>query len=144
MNIQIREAAADDFEYIYKLNRDEMGYDYPAEETRDKLIKLIGSDEHKLYVALAENKVVGYVHANDYNVIYAPHMKNIMGIAVAGEYKRMGVGRALLEKVEKWAVQTGARGIRLVSGSERTGVHLFYRSCGYTGDKRQINFKKYF
>ena len=36
----------------------------------------------------------------------------------------------------------GEAGIRLVSGSERLDAHAFYRKCGYTGDKQQINFKK--
>ncbi len=25
----------------------------------------------------------------------------------------------------------------------RTGAHCFYRSLGYTSDKKQLNFKKY-
>ena len=69
-------------------------------------------------------------------------MKNIMGIAVSASCKRRGIGRALLEQVEAWAVRDGAVGIRLVSGSERADAHAFYRKCGYTGDKQQINFKK--
>ncbi|MEG0711801.1 MAG: GNAT family N-acetyltransferase, partial [Niameybacter sp.] len=85
---------------------------------------------------------IGYVHANDYDVIYAPHMKNIMGIAVSKQYKRQGVGKALLEAVEEWAKKTGASGVRLVSGETRSGAHTFYRYCGYEGEKRQINFKK--
>ena len=88
--------------------------------------------------------MIGYVHANDYDVIYAPPMKNIMGIAVSNRFRKEGVGRALLAAVEAWARETGAWGIRLVSGAERTGAHEFYRHCGYSGEKRQVNFKKYF
>lgn len=69
-------------------------------------------------------------------------MKNIMGIAVFSECKHSGIGKALLTKVEDWAKQAGASGIRLVSGANRTDAHAFYRKCGYTGDKQQINFKK--
>lgn len=32
----IREFRLEDFNYIYELNRDEMGYDYPPEKTREK------------------------------------------------------------------------------------------------------------
>ena len=45
-------------------------------------------------------------------------------------------------QVELWAKDTGAAGIRLVSGAERTDAHEFYRHCGFSGDKRQLNFKK--
>lgn len=62
-----------------------------------------------------------------------------MGIAVSADYRRMGIGRALLAKAEEWAIQTGAKGVRLVSGETRTGAHVFYRSCGYSDDKMQVN-----
>lgn len=144
MSTQIRECKIDDFNYIYELNQVEMGYDYSIEETKRKLHKLLVSKADKIYVAIVENKVVGYVHTNDYDVIYAPHMKNIMGIAVSADYKRRGIGHSLLEEVEKWAIHTGAKGVRLVSGETRTGAHEFYRNCGYSEDKMQINFKKFF
>jgi len=56
-----------------------------------------------------------------------PHMKNVMGITVAHEHKH---------------ADTGAAGVRLVSGATGTGAHEFYRHCGYTGDKEQLNLKK--
>ena len=144
MEFEIREATITDAEEIYILNRDEMGYEFSIEQTREKLIKLFSSGNDKIFVAISENKVVGYAHANDYDVIYAPHMKNIMGIAVSKDYKHNGIGTALLQAVEGWAKQTGASGVRLVSGESRTGAHEFYRSCGYEGEKKQINFKKIF
>ena len=144
MEIVIRECREEDCEGICRLNCREMGYDFPIEETRRKLLLLIKSGRDKILVAEAGEAVVGYIHACDYDVIYAPHMKNIMGIAVSEEFQRRGIGRALLEGIEKWAKETGACGIRLVSGAARTGAHAFYRSCGYDGGKQQINFKKIF
>lgn len=142
--IQIRECVAEDAIFLYELNNNEMGYDYPRDKTESKLRELLKSNKDKIFVALMDNIVVGYAHANDYDVIYAPHMKNIMGIAVSSHFKKQGIGRALLAAVENWAQETGASGIRLVSGATRTGAHEFYRHCGYSGDKQQINFKKMF
>lgn len=144
MEITIREVQLDDYIEIYQLNCDEMGYDYPMESTKEKLAKLISSNRDKIYVAVCGESIVGYVHANDYDTIYMPHMKNIMGIAVDASHKRQGIGRCLLEKVEEWAKETGAEGVRLVSGSTRVEAHSFYRSCGYCGDKMQLNLKKMF
>ena len=70
-------------------------------------------------------------------------MKNFMGIAVDPAYHRTGIGKALMAAVEAWARETEASGIRLVSGAERTGAHEFYRHLGFSGEKKQINFKKY-
>lgn len=144
MNLQIRQCEISDAEAIYELNLKEMGYDYPKEKTEEKIKKLLKSDKDKILVALIDDIVVGYVHANDYDVIYAPHMKNIMGIAVSGHFKKKGIGRALLSAIEDWARKNSAAGIRLVSGAMRTGAHEFYRHCGYVAEKQQINFKKLF
>lgn len=144
MNYEIRECLLMDVDQIYELNCTEMGYDYPKEETRQRMKELLSSDHDKIYVAVIDGKVVGYVHANDYNLIYAPAMKIIMGIAVAGKYKRMGIGKALLVAVENWAKDDGASGVRLVSGAMRKEAHVFYERCGYDGGKQQVNFKKYF
>lgn len=142
MNIQIRQCDISDVEAIYELNARELGYDYPKDKTEEKLKQLLESDKDKIFVALIDNDVIGYIHANDYDVIYAPHMKNIMGIAVSSGSRKKGIGRALLSAVEDWARESGACGVRLVSGAARTGAHEFYRHCGYSGDKQQINFKK--
>lgn len=144
MNIQIRQCEISDLVAIYELNARELGYDYPKDKTEEKLKQLLESDKDKIFVALIDNNVVGYIHANDYDVIYAPHMKNIMGIAVSNDLRKKGIGRALLSAVEDWAQESGACGVRLVSGAARTGAHGFYRHCGYSGDKQQINFKKMF
>lgn len=142
MNLQIRLCGIDDAEAVCELNAKEMGYDYPLDKTAEKLKQLLKSNRDKIFVAAVDNIVVGYVHADDYDVIYAPHMKNIMGIAVSSSFKKKGIGRALLSAVEDWAKNDGADGVRLVSGAARTGAHEFYRRCGYSGEKQQINFKK--
>ena len=144
MNFTIREAVLSDAAAIRDLSEAELGYPYPLEATAQKLAALLKSGRDKILVAVADGTVVGYVHLCDYDVLYAPHMKNIMGIAVSSRHRRQGIGRALLTRAEDWARSSGAAGIRLVSGSDRTDAHLFYRSCGYTGSKEQVNFKKKF
>ena len=144
MEFEIREAVISDAEAIYILNRDELGYDYPLEQTKEKLANLLSSKTDKIFAAAVGGRVIGYIHASDYDVIYAPHMKNIMGIAVAEEYRYNGIGSALLRAVEAWAKEAGACGVRLCSGESRTGAHEFYRHCGYSCEKRQLNFKKIF
>lgn len=144
MSFSIREAVASDADAIWHLNCTEMGYHYPLYATRENINILLGSWSDRIFVAVSDDKVVGYIHANDYDLIYAPHMKNIMGMAVSSQYKQQGIGRALLQQVEHWALETGAFGVRLVSGAARTDAHAFYHRCGYSGDKEQLNLKKMF
>ncbi len=142
MELILRNAMVSDARALAKLNREEMGYDFPVEETGKKLQASLENPEKKILVAEIQGRVVGYVHLESYDVLYAPHMKNVMGIAVAGEFRRQGVGKALLTAGETWARETGAVAVRLVSGDARKGAHAFYQSLGYTGNKLQRNFKK--
>lgn len=140
----IRDAALRDAPALYRLDCVSMGYDYPEEKTAAQLEKLLSSCRDKILVAEADGQVVGYLHLVDYDLLYAGPMKNIMGIAVDPEHRRMGIGRALLEAGEEWARADGAEGIRLVSGESRVGAHAFYRALGYEGNKMQLNLKKMF
>ncbi len=142
MELVIRDAVVEDAPAIAQLNRDGMGYDYPVERTREKLRACLGTPSHKILVAESEGVVVGYVHLEDYDTLYADSLKNILGIAVAESCRRQGVGKALLQAGEEWAASTGAAGVRLVSGESRKGAHAFYQTLGYTGNKLQRNFKK--
>lgn len=144
MNVIIRECKIQDYADIALLNKDEMGYNYPADETRKKLLHLLNDDDHKIYVAIINNQTVGYIHACNYDLIYAPHLKNIMGIAVSSEFRNNGIGKMLMNEIEEWARETGASGVRLVSGATRTEAHSFYSACGYTSNKEQKNFIKMF
>ncbi len=144
MIYEIRECEVFDAEDINQINIEQMGYDYGKEKTKKKLETLLAGSKDKIFVAQVENRVVGYIHAADYDVIYAPHYKNVMGIAVLKEYERNGIGKTLLTHIENWAKETDANGVRLVSGETRVDAHFFYNSCGYISKKSQKNFIKTF
>lgn len=141
--IIIRECALKDCESIYLLNKNDLGYDFPIEATAKRLKMILKSESDKIFVAECDGKVIGYIHACDYDVIYAPSMKNILGLAVNSAYRKLGAGKALLAAAENWARETGCEGIRLCSGAQRKGAHEFYKKCGYICSKEQLNFKKY-
>lgn len=144
MNIQIRESIISDDIAIKDITKQELGYDCPFEIINTKLKKAIASDREKVFVAVAEDKVVGYIHVENYDVLYYPHMKNLLGLAVYGDYQGKGVGTKLLEAVERWAADTGAHGVRLNSGKLRSDAHKFYRTRGYASEKEQIRFIREF
>ncbi len=144
MEVRIRLGRTSDAEAICRLSRMELGYGYPAEKVLEKLSYLLKRPDNRIFVAEQDGAVVGYIHAVNYDVLYAPHMKNIMGLAVAEECRKQGIGRALLEAAEEWARESGAAGVRLVSGEARSGAHVFYQHCGYVCGKKQLNFHKNF
>lgn len=142
--VEIREAIPEDAQAISLLNEFQMGYKYSITETREKIVQLSSGKTDKIFVAVMDGNVVGYVHANDYDTLYIPRMKNILGIAVDEDYKHQGIGHMLMNAVEAWAKESNAKGIRLVSGITRTTAHKFYENCGFSEGKQQINYKKFF
>lgn len=144
MPIDIRPAQLSDFSAICDLNRTALGYDTPAADTRRRLERMLELPGNRIFVAEHGGAVVGYVHAADYECSYMEPLKNIMAIAVDEGSRGLGAGRALLAAAERWARETGAGGVRLVSSSYRTGAHAFYLACGYAVRKEQKNFIKFF
>ena len=142
MHILIRDASVHDADAIAQLNRECMGYDYSSADTSVSLSYVLGSTHDKVLVAVADTQIVGYIHVNEYRVLYAPFMVNVMGIAVSVSFRKCGIGRQLLLAAEAWTTERGATAIRLVSGAKRTDAHSFYRSCGFDNGREQMNFKK--
>lgn len=140
--VLIREALLADAPALARLNTVAMGYDYPEDRTAEKLAVILADSRAKILVAELAGRVAGYLHLEDYEVLYVNSMKNIMGIAVAPDCRRMGIGRQLLAAGEAWAREQGAQAIRLVSGESRTDAHAFYRALGFAGNKMQLNLKK--
>lgn len=142
MGTEIRIAVEADYETIARISRDDLGYDCAPALVREKLRRALQSERERVFVAVCGGEVAGYIHAEDYDVLYFETMKNILGLAVAANHRRKGIGTKLLGAVEDWARETGVRQIRLNSGITRRGAHAFYRANGYTDEKEQKRFIK--
>ena len=62
---------------------------------------------------------------------------NILGFVVKEQYRYLGVGSMLIEKLEFWAKENAFYGIRLVSGYERSNAHKFYEKHGFVNRKNK-------
>ena len=139
--MRIRNANTNDSIAISKISHEDLGYACSIELVTARLDSL-DSKREVVFVAELDKIVVGYVHAEIYNLLYAESMVNILGIAVAAAYRRHGVGKALLNTAEDWAESCGIKKIRLNSGAMRSEAHIFYRTMGYNNQKNQIRFTK--
>lgn len=140
----IREVKIEDYEAVYRLNRDSLGYNYSAAKTKERLEHILKCRDAKIFIACIDDQPVGYIHAENYECTFQDCRKNILSIAVAAEHQHKGIGSALIAAVETWAQETGSAGVRLVSGIDRTAAHAFYEARGYTFRKAQKNFFKLF
>jgi ribosomal protein S18 acetylase RimI-like enzyme len=142
--ITVRKATPEDGAAIYAINKEAMGYDFPAEKTNLRLKFILELPEHDIFIAVVDQIVVGYIHIQDYECVYGDGLKDILALAVNPDFHRMGIGKALITAAEKKAKDDGAVGMRLESGIERIGAHKFYESCGYTLRKEHKNYVKSF
>lgn len=142
MSYKIRKCEESDACSLARLNKNEMGYDYSAEKTEANLKNVLCKDYECIFVAVADEKLVGYIHISEYELLYFPKMVNILGIAVDSDYKRKGIGRALIQEAEQWARAHEAYEMRLASGEARIYAHAFYEKCGFCAKGAQKKFRK--
>lgn len=161
--VKIRHAAASDIPAMNELFQKDLGYAECTLEIVEKQFAGLDNSREAVFIAEAEStdtsgeshdgspdvtsdarlfRIAGVIHVDKYNVLYFPTMANILGIAVAADFRRQGIGSALLKRAEKWARENGAGSMRLNSGESRKKAHEFYRALGYIDDKKQLRFIK--
>ncbi len=143
--VKIRQATTSDIPAMNELFRKDLGYEECTMEIVEKQFAGLDNSREAVFVAEAEDDsshIAGVIHVEKYNVLYFPTMANILGIAVSADYRRQGIGSALLKRAEEWARENGASSMRLNSGESRKQAHEFYRTQGYIDDKKQLRFIK--
>ena len=70
MEFQIRPCRMEDAVGIQQLNARELGYDFPLSETTEKLRRALENGRDFIAVAACGNRIIGYIHAVDYDVLY--------------------------------------------------------------------------
>ena len=161
--VKIRHAAASDIPAMNELFQKDLGYAECTLEIVEKQFAGLDNSREAVFIAEAESTyasgdshdgspdvtsdarlfpIAGVIHVEKYNVLYFPTMANILGIAVAADFRRQGIGSALLKRAEEWARENGAGSMRLNSGESRKKAHEFYRALGYIDDKKQLRFIK--
>ena len=76
---------------IWQINQEELNYNVPFEVVEKQLLKILQDPNQQIYVYESDKRVVGYVHASKYDLLYAPPLITILGIAVLKEYQRNGI-----------------------------------------------------
>lgn len=63
-------------------------------------------------------------------------------VVVKSNFKRLGVGKAMMAYIEEYARSRRCSIVEFVSSMRRTGAHRFYESCGYQPDMAK-GFRKF-
>lgn len=119
-----------------------LGHKTTVELLEKRIEELAGQPGYHITVYEEKGEVLGFLQAGKYDLLYGERGWNIMALAVSPTARRRGIGRALVEELESWALKQGDCFVRLNSRVERAEAHQFYAALGYTCDKTQKRFIK--
>ncbi len=119
----------------------QLGYPLSIQQTLQNINAVLKSKDHTAFVAVIENKIVGWIGAAQSIMLEVmPHCE-INGLVIDEHYRGKGVGRLLIEKVKQWAKGKGNDSIRLHCNVKRTAAHRFYEHLGFKEVKQQKNYE---
>jgi GNAT superfamily N-acetyltransferase len=137
--IRVRTALPEDAEVLAALVTD-LGYPVDGAELWSR-VQRMPSETYRTLVALVENQVAGFVGLLTLPVYEHPRPIGwILALCIAPNYRRRGIGTALINEAERLCRSEGVVDLRLHSGLKRDEAHEFYEKMGF--DRSGYRFKK--
>jgi GNAT superfamily N-acetyltransferase len=111
---------------------------------RIRLQRLINSSSDIVFVAEADpgGELIGWIQGSLAQYLESDYRVEIAGLIVDERFRRTGIGRILVTRVEAWGAERGAIQASVRCRTTRPEAHLFYESLGYTPSKTQVAFRK--
>jgi ribosomal protein S18 acetylase RimI-like enzyme len=147
MRVSIREANLQDYEELCEviaeaddLHREAIPRMFRAPEgparPKEYVRSIITNENAILMVAQSEEEIVGLVkvdvrQAPDIPLMVPRRYATIGTLVVRRRYRRLGVGRALMEAAQRWAQGQGASEVELTVWEFNTAAIDFYEELGY-------------
>ena len=100
------------------------------------------ADTRFIVVAEQESGIVGWIAAERRLLLESGERAEIVGLIVGTEARRHGIGRALVQSAEDWAVERQLQVMAVRSSVTRIESHPFYERLGYIRSKTQHAYLK--
>jgi GNAT superfamily N-acetyltransferase len=140
--LRIRSAVPADAAAVARLSG-QLGYPVAPQALAARLQGLLASKEQAVYVAAdGEAVVVGWIHGAEQVLVESGPRCEILGLVVDEAARRGGIGRQLVEAVERWALARGLPEVSVRSAVSRAESHPFYEQLGYNRVKSQHVYRK--
>lgn len=138
----IRKAKLSDADFLADLSG-ELGYPTSKKEMTVRLKSILPDSSHAVFAAETPRKrIVGWIHVCVRKCVESNSFPEIVGLVVSREFRGKGIGKALLQKAEEWALSGNFQTICLRSRTTRREAHQFYEHSGYKIVKTQKVFKR--
>ncbi len=135
--IQLRDGVGADAARLFDLDRIcfDAGIAYSLREFRS----LLRSPKALCIVAENGDELAGFVIAQE-SVIHQSRGGHIVTIDVAPDFRRRGIGRLLMERMEARLWSAGAEWLRLEVAVNNSAASEFYRELGFAPTGRILNY----
>lgn len=132
-----------DLNDIHRLTQ-QLGYEIELERIQ-KHWQLIHLDPNYQTLVIESNaQVIGYAGLiKQYSWEFEDGFFRIQAFVIDEQYRGLGLGKTLMQAIEKMAIEQGLKRILLNSGNrpERYAAHAFYKNLGF--EAYSLGFTKY-
>lgn len=139
--IQLRAPSTADARSIAALSS-ELGYEVAPDSMADRVSALLGNRDHHIVVAEVDNEVAGWIQVHAFHFLESGFRAEIVGLVVGAKFRRIGIGRLLVNDAIRWSVSCGAEALVVRSNVVRKESHQFYPSVGFELAKTQAVYRK--
>lgn len=140
---RIRPARVTDAAEIARL-AGELGYPASQPDMQARLAEVLARPEHHVLVAESGGALLGWAAAEIRTLLVSGRKAELMGLVVATQARRLGVGKTLVEAIQRWGAEQGCDRLTVRSNVARTESHPFYERLGYARTKTQHVYLKRF
>ena len=142
-NILIRDMLISDIDELSILYYDFWHEKSDTEKMRKEFKKLINNKDYIFLSATTNDVLIGTILGIMCHELYGNCKPFLVmeDFIVHADYRNMGVGKKLLDKLEEVALTRGCSQIQFITDSNRTNAIEFYKKRGYETNKH-IGLKK--
>lgn len=118
----------------------QLGYANDPTNVLQNIQNLLKSKHDSIFVAIANDKIVGWAHGSYRLTLEGPPFIEILGLVVDANFRKQQLGKKLVDAVKTWSQAFNAHKLRVRCNVVRLESHEFYKNVGFEEAKRQVVF----
>jgi GNAT superfamily N-acetyltransferase len=119
----------------------QLGYENHLAELTARLHQILKSDQDRIFVAIYQGKIIGWIHAISCIRVESQVFVEIAALVVDQHFRKQQLGKQLIQSVIGWANHLGIKTIKVRCNVVRKESHRFYEALGFSLKKEQKVFE---
>ncbi len=136
MNLSIRKWKEKDVDELVQLNH-QWGYPTTKETVAANLKRIDKLGNAGIFVADLDSRVTGFIYVMEHIIVGGEPFAEVHGLVVDENFRKRGIGKALIGYVKTWSTEKGLTKLRLRTNLKREEANIFYPKIGFAVIKQQ-------